>query len=134
MKYETSLKVQDLKNVLCSLYRLFFENCVDITNLGIWKLFLMKITCDDERMNYKQWKATDQITSNGLCNRNDICVVSSSFYKGLTRFFPKNSKDILDGKACIILVDFRNYSFVGCHSRFLLGKKSTNFNIICYSL
>ena len=56
------------------------------------------------------------------------------FIKGSQDSSPKNSEDIQDGKACIILVDFRSYSFVGCHSRFLLGKKSTNFNIICYSL
>ena len=77
---------------------------------------------DDDKINYKQWVATNCTTLACIQSTVDefiqtatemIWLVPPPFYKGLTSFYLRDSKENLDYKTCIILMDFEeNYSFI----------------------
>ena len=101
------------------------ENCPDITNLSNYlkNIFEDNGFDDDDKTNYKQWVATDHIALACIQSTVDefIQTVTEMIYDLCHHHFIKNSqasylrdsKENLDNKTSIILMDFaENYSFI----------------------
>ena len=99
----------------------YCENCPDITNLSTYlnNIFEDNDFDDNEKINYKQWVATD-CTSLKTVDEfiwtatkmiYDLC--HCHFIKDSQTSYLQDSKENLDSKTCIILMDFaENYSFI----------------------
>ena len=99
-------------------------NCPDITNLSNYlkNIFEDNDFDDDDKINYKQWVATNCTTLAGIQSTVDEFIQTATemvydlchhhFIKD-SQAYLKDSKENLDKKTCIILMDFtENYSFI----------------------
>ena len=118
-----NLCVCDLADRNCMFH--FCKNCPDITNLSNYlkNIFEGIDFDDDDKINYKQWVVADRIIL--ACTQStvdefihtatemiyDLC--HHHFIKNSLASYLQDSKENLDNKTCIILMDFaESYSFI----------------------
>ena len=101
------------------------ENYPDLTNLSNYlkNIFEDNDFDDDDKINYKQWVATDRTTLAWIQLTVDEFIQTATeiicnlchhhFIKDPPASYLRDSKENFDNKACIILTDFaENYSFI----------------------
>ena len=118
-----NLCVFDLVDQNCMFHSC--ENCPDITNLTNYlkNIFEDNDFDDDDKIIYKQWVVTD--CTNLACIKSTVDELIQTatemiynlshhhFIKDSQTSYLQDSKENLDNKTCIILIDFtENYSFI----------------------